>query len=296
MEISIAAPVPDVVNNYTGMWIQSKNAKAFVCAKPFPRVLAFISNSHTADFHVADLPYIGVRTWYMEPIQNKMSGLPARMQGQFTITNSHHVRVVAQPNKKCELQNTLDVMLSPENVLRVTHSIINCSKQPRTINAWSIAAFYNTGTIIVPFGTTAPVFRTITYFPDTRVDEKSLTLGNAACALMPLPIVAGGDMKIGIHSPQGWGAFVRGTSALVMHAPYMPEKTYPEGGGNITMYKTRSKEHAGWCECEHVGPLQEVLPGKAAILRETYRFVTVPEGTPHTPDALVTAIHDQLKK
>ena len=68
----------DQYQGFTGYWLKNDRAEAFAIASPYPRVLAFRLKGGENPLHVSREPeYIGIRTWFFEPIQIPQSGLPA---------------------------------------------------------------------------------------------------------------------------------------------------------------------------------------------------------------------------
>ena len=91
-----AAEKPEATHaGFDGWWL--RNGKAEVIAEPYPRLLAFRLKGGDSPLHVShEYEYFGVRAWFLEPEQNRQSGLPALQPAVAKRTSSRSLRLGAR--------------------------------------------------------------------------------------------------------------------------------------------------------------------------------------------------------
>jgi len=286
------APVPATHHGLDGWWLRNAAAEAFVCAKPYPRIVAFRLKGGTSPLRVTDKDeYVGVRAWYMEPKQVRMSPLPAHQPAEATL-GSRSLTLVSAPAQKCGLQLTTKVELDASRpVLTVRHGFKNLSPEARRIAAWAINAVPATGVGLVPWATGKGTMRAFLAFPGTDPAEPCLHLGSRALGIDFRVPPRKRWMKVGSNSDAGWAAFVWDSTALVTSVPHVAGATYPEGGGTATFYHFQGNaKKRSYGEVENVGPLTDVKPGDTVWLHQTLELVGGVEFKGDSPDNWMAAI------
>jgi hypothetical protein len=265
---------------YEGVWLRSDVAEAFVAVKPFPRVLVFQQTGGPNLLATHRRSLEGVRTWFMEPTQCKLSSRPARQPACVVALSPLHVEVDADAAAEAELRTGMHVTLASDRPeLTIRHFMENLSEAPRELAVWSIVAFPQAGHAVIPFATDGPTdkpaktYRTIVLFEGTQPDDPAFSYSDDELTIdfgQPRTEAT----KIGVCTNAGWAAWVGERTALRMDIDHDPVARYPEGGANVTAYLSGGPADRAWCELEHVGPLQIVEPGRRAWL--TDRFTILP--------------------
>jgi hypothetical protein len=269
-------------NGYHGVWLKSESAEAFVAVKPFPRLLVFRQPGRPNVLASHRRTLEGVRTWFMEPTQCKLSSRPGRQPARVITRSPLHVEIQADPAAGAQLRTGMQVTLDEGRpALTIRHFMENLADTPRDIAVWSIVALPQAGHAVIPFYTDGPqseapkAYRTVVLFEETRLDDPAFALDDRALTIdfaRPREAAA----KIGVRTNATAATWTDGTTTLHMALEYDPRARYPEGGANVTAFLSGGPAEKAWCELEHVGPLQVVAPGKRAWLKDRLRLSTSP--------------------
>lgn len=298
-----AAQPPEIeptesLGEWRGRWLRNTHAEAFVAALPYPRVVAFQLPGGEATVSPAPGKYSGIRTWFVEPVQNDESYQPAERPARlFALPDGGYLLVGGDPTATSPSQTRvhMEVRLSPDRPeLHLRHGVENLSGSTRTFNAWSIVVFPTAGTAVVPWGLPgedAP-FRTVTYWPYTTHADIAGSLAPAAFIHDFGRRTVSRAFKVGLVSTSGKAFWVGDHRAVILSAPFTPGAPYPEGGGNVTIYHACNEPGKdGVGEIEHAGPLTACAPGATVWLDQSLRIETAPGGGPLSPQDWLSRLH-----
>jgi hypothetical protein len=181
------------------------------------------------------------------------------------------------PDRETGLE--LEVELLKPNVLRIRHTITNLAAQPRRLAPWSIAAFGPPGFIGLPL--MEGPYRPMVLFDET---DGAFLAGNLGRKVFSIDLAQENyphPSKIGVHFPGGWGFFLRENWLWISHVPYKEGQIYPEGGANLTTYRSKdSVNHSSWGELEHVGVTRICRPGESVSIIQTVVLTTITSDHP----------------
>lgn len=272
------------ISGFRGQWLSNDCVEAFVASEPWPRLLVFRMRGGESPFRICrDEPWTGLRTWFLEPDQNDMSGLPAQQAAQCLILDSLSVRLQGTVEPQSNLCLAVNLALDPTlPLLSITHRLTNHAGERRRIALWAICALARDGVGIVPHSESeesAPVL-----WPGFSMNDRCLRVGRQALAVDFREPPDTGVFKVGIRSDAGWIACLWPGGVMVSSVAVNREAEYPEGGGTVTMFSTGSREEEGWGEIENVGPLTEVGEGEAVVMQQQLRLLTAVSFAGDDPD------------
>ncbi|MBN63479.1 MAG: hypothetical protein CME20_19160 [Gemmatimonadetes bacterium] len=263
---------------FTGYWLKNDRAEAFAIASPYPRVLAFRLVGGENPLHVSsEYEYVGIRTWFFEPTQNRQSGMPALRPATAERMGAHGLRLVAAPDDSSGLQLTMELFLDPAlPVLRIRHGLTNLRDEQRRIAAWALNVIRpDHGVGVTPWGSVHR--RSLLFWPDTEPNEIGLHLGPKALALDYRIEPQNRWQKIGTNTDAGWIAYVWNETALKSTVAHVANAEYPENGGTVTMFNSTSEVFDGkprFGEIENVGPLSELMPGNTLWMEQELELIS----------------------
>ncbi|MEM6313402.1 MAG: hypothetical protein AAF743_04920 [Planctomycetota bacterium] len=274
------------ITDHAGTWLRTEKAVAFVAHQPYPRVLVFRTINGENPLLTADHKFSGIRTCVLDPVQTKNWNLAGLQPAQVASATGTSVRIIAEPDPTSQLQNALDVELGETEdgrpQLTVLHRLINTADTTREIAAWSIASIPNGGTMTTDYslqiGTDHQdrprLLKRVGYFADADPRHPSYIYGETDFTL-DTNVPQDTNSKVFLFSPDGTVVYRGGPdtplagTVLTSTGPFK-DGVYPEGGFNVTFYRSWSPDDPKWhySELEHVGPLQAVAPGSAATLEQ----------------------------
>ena len=263
---------------FTGYWLKNDRAEAFAIASPYPRVLAFRLVGGENPLHVSsEYEYVGIRTWFFEPTQNRQSGMPALRPATAERMGAHGLRLVAAPDDSSGLQLTMELFLDPAlPVLRIRHGLTNLRDEQRRIAAWALNVIRpDHGVGVTPWGSVHR--RSLLFWPDTEPNEIGLHLGPKALALDYRIEPQNRWQKIGTNTDVRWIAYVWNETALKSTVAHVANAEYPENGGTVTMFNSTSEVFDGkprFGEIENVGPLSELMPGNTLWMEQELELIS----------------------
>ena len=275
-------PEAELLADVEGRYLRTDQAEAFVAHKPMPRVYVFRRLGGANPLLIADHKYDGLRTAMMDPVQtanwDRQSSQPAEVVA--ATDTSIKLRGAVDPVARARAE--MDVELGERDgrpALFVTHRVVNEDDRPREIAAWSIASIPNGGTMRagyrrefdVPAGN-PQVVRSVGFFMPGIAEGGTLAFGDDALTIDTGAPLAAGNGKVGVVSPDGVVTYTGDAVGLTSTGPAAePGLVFPEGGYNVTFYKSWRPEEEAWhyTELEHVAPLEVLQPGEASELRQT---------------------------
>jgi hypothetical protein len=189
--------------------------------------------------------------------------------------------VTGPPQPEASVRKTVRFTIdAAEPRIVVESRIANIGKRPVAFAPWTLAALRPGGRAVVPLDVGPPeafdAIRRVILWSYTRIADPRYRFGNALVAVehatvangpTPNTIAAGrtsDESKIGVDTAAGWAAYLIGSTLLVTRAVVEPGHR-ADGGATVEVYSSRA-----FIELEHLGPLREVRPGDAAVLREDW--------------------------
>ncbi|MEE3257807.1 MAG: hypothetical protein VX293_01220 [Candidatus Latescibacterota bacterium] len=260
----------DQYQGFTGYWLKNDRAEAFAIASPYPRVLVFRLKGGENPLHVSrEYEYIGIRTWFFEPIQIPQSGLPALRPATGERTGERSLRLSAAPDDSSGLQLTMELSLDPQRpVLKIRHGFKNLRREQRRIAAWALNVIRpDLGVGVTPWRTGGR--RNFLFWADTDPNEIGIHLGPKTLALDYRIEPQNRWQKIGTNGNAGWIAYVWNENALKSTVAHVANAEYPEDGGTVTMFNSTSEVFdPRFGEIENIGPLSELMPGNTLWMEQ----------------------------
>ena len=254
-----------------GVWLDNGIASAFVSGSPYPRVLAFQLKGGDSPMRAGTGdPFVGLRTWFMEPKQDDFSLRPSQQPAEAEATDSLSARLTAAPDPESGLRLGMEIVLDKDSpTLRVRHGLTNLRAESRVLSLWPILAFPRVGVGFAPWSPAPGKARSWLLFDDADPRDPSLAVGRRVVATDFRIAAKTGQLKTGVISDAGWVAYRWPGGMLRSSVPFIPGVEYPEGGANITFYHCGGEAGGGFCEIENVGPLTRVDPGETLWMDQT---------------------------
>lgn len=183
------------------------------------------------------------------------------------------IRLVQPVETTTLIQKEIDIYLSEESEkAKVIHRLRNCAKELKGLAPWSITALTPGGIGIIPFvlnkENPAPkpslVFSAWDYtdVADNRIQWMS------ACLLVRQDTSKTRWLKVGLNSPQGMMAYLRGSDLFIKKFATFPGQKYADNG-SIEECWTNDR----YLELEALAPIQMIEPGQAVEHTETWSLL-----------------------
>ncbi|KAJ55449.1 hypothetical protein ACMU_12185 [Actibacterium mucosum KCTC 23349] len=250
-----------------GIWLRDGDLAAFVANKPHPRVLFFgpaDGASMLAPYQGHE--YYGIRSWFMEPEQTPVSGLPALVPSRLTRLAMSAARVDTGKEQVSGLSLGMTCVLE-DKALQITHRFVNETNRTRRLAPWAITAVApSAGWGVVPWP--AGPRRVLVINAEARVTDPILHHSEPGLVLDFAAMPDAPFIKVGLDADCGWLACVGPDAGLRSEVAHQPGCHYPEGGGTVTMFRSGPMDGAEFAEIENVGPLQTLAPGEAMELHQ----------------------------
>jgi hypothetical protein len=175
---------------------------------------------------------------------------------------------VTQPvQPQTGLQKSLDILLTGETQVVVTHKITNRHFQPFACALWAITQFKTGGVAVLPQARhDAGVLpnRSLALWSYTDMSNPNVTWGKEHIlvnARMEAPF------KVGFPNPRGWLAYWLNGTLFVKHAEYNPQSEYYDYGSSSESYCNDK-----FLELETLAPIGTIAPGATATHIETWNL------------------------
>lgn len=243
-------------------------------AEPFPRLMAFqlIDQQSPLQAGRSD-EFVGLRTWFMEPIETDESGLPARQPAELGASSPGRLQLIGGEEPVTGLRVEMDFGLHPNAPrLVVTHALHNLRQESRRIAAWAI----NAVDAQLGIGFTAwslEARRKLMLFHDTVPGDAPIRAESSVLALDFRVPPTSSFCKVGTDTSCGWGAFAWNGTAMKSMVAHDPDAEYPEGGATVTLFNSGEDAGVRFGEVENVGPLSDVAPGGSLSLVQTLELI-----------------------
>ena len=220
----------------------------------------------------------GVKTWIMAPadlvpVRDTLSEAPAQAEP----LSPTAVRLwMPEPNASGLRLEWVAVLDAAEAQLTVTHRVHLEAGPPRHLSVWALAAFDTETVITAPFPRSSAFPATypvpIHFFRWTNLGDPRLRMTREALVVDLQLRVPAANLKFGLVQPQGVLEAHRGATRARFQVDYDPLGTYPEGGGNLTVFASANPNGRGFGEVEHMSPLFLLKPQETAELVQEIRL------------------------
>lgn len=225
--------------------LENDSLKLLVTQSIGPRVISFGFEDGTNLFaelpdFVTELPqggvfhfYGGHRLW-QAPEKFDTTYIPD--DAPVEITSIANGLSVTQPLQSNGLQKSLQIVLTGEAQVQITHRITNHQLHPITLAPWAITQFKTDGVAILPqAGHEAGILpnRSMALWSYTDMSSPHVTWGKdyvLVSAQMETPF------KIGFSNPCGWLAYWLDDTLFVKHAEYKAGAEYYDFGSSSECY------------------------------------------------------------
>ncbi len=252
-----------------GRWLTNAVAEAYVSGTPYPRIVAFRMKGGESPLRVSTTdPFLGVRVWFMEPVQNEQSPLPALQPATLELLSPAALRLTGGNEPMSGLQLTMEAALDPvQPVLRLRYGLKNLHPRRRRLAVWAIVALPHAGVGFAPWrAPDSGAASSMLAYPGSSPTDPCVRIGEKGLGVDFRIFPDRGQIKIGTSSDAGWAGYGWSGQILKSTADIVKGADYPDGGANITMYQCGKATSEGFGEIEHAGPLCEVGPGESVWL------------------------------
>jgi hypothetical protein len=197
------------------------------------------------------------------------------------------VRLIPPPDSEYGIQKEMDVLLEPTGTkVSIVHRITNTGQEATDLAPWVLTVLAPGGVEVIPLPAHHPhpgppknakspkdyapnVFMTLWPFfdftdPRWHFGSKYITLRQDAQK---------GPTKIGLAHQLGWIAYLNDGTLFVKRFGYQEGKHYPDHGCNFETFTNQEM-----LECESMGPLIKLEPGKSVEHTEHWELVGNVEG------------------
>jgi len=175
------------------------------------------------------------------------------------------LRITKPVEPQTGLQKSLDIRLTGETQVVITHQITNHQLQNVTCGLWAITQFKTGGVAILPqavHDTGVLPNRSLALWSYTDMSNPHVIWGREyilVSANMKSPF------KVGFPNPRGWLAYWLNGTLFVKHAEYNPQTQYYDFNSSSESYCNDQ-----FLELETLAPTGTILPGRTARHVETW--------------------------
>jgi hypothetical protein len=188
------------------------------------------------------------------------------------------LRITKPVEPQTGLQKSLDILLTGETQVVITHQITNHQSQNVTCAPWAITQFKTGGVAILPQATHETGVlpnRSLALWSYTDMSNPHVVWGKEyilVAANMASPF------KVGFPNPRGWLAYWLNGTLFVKHAEYNPQTQYYDFNSSSESYCNDQ-----FLELETLAPIGTIPPGGTATHVETWDLYNDIE-RPHNED------------
>jgi hypothetical protein len=170
---------------------------------------------------------------------------------------------VTAPIEACGIQKT--ILIEPSrtpNMVKITHLMINNGQTPLELAPWGLSMMHPGGTAIIPLPPKASHSNLLTpthsfaLWGYTDLTDSRWGWGERYLFLRQDEYIHE-PQKIGIHNPQGWGAYLNDGTLFIKFSAYSPKSNYPDFGSNFEFFTNNN-----FLEIETLGALSSIQPGQ----------------------------------
>ena len=257
-----------------------------VLAQVGPRILHFGLLDQENEFWVDPTPYQpesphwqiigGHRLWH-SPEEKERTYVVDHQAVKVTVLPDA-IRVTQPIEEKTWIEKEIEISFASSNSMKVTHRLWNRGVWSISTGAWAITVMAPQGVAILPIyernpSPQLPATHSINLWSYTNMTDPRWYWGKNYILLQQSSELET-PQKVGIHSPQGWGAYARNGHLFLKTISPEVEKAYPDCNSSFEIYTNQNM-----LELETLSPLTELLPNECVEhIEHWYLF----EGIPHT--------------
>ena len=177
------------------------------------------------------------------------------------------LRITQPVEPQTGLQKSLDILLTGETQVVITHQITNHQSQNVTCAPWAITQFKTGGVAILPQATHETGVlpnRSLALWSYTDMSNPHVVWGKEyilVAANMASPF------KVGFPNPRGWLAYWLNGTLFVKHAEYNPQTQYYDFNSSSESYCNDK-----FLELETLAPISTIPRGGTATHAETWNL------------------------
>ena len=298
-EVKEVKPLPDADETLAktkGTWLENDELRVYVAHEPILRVYVIERKDAPGSnpLLIPDHNYGGIRTCLMDPVQTINWDLASLTPAKVVESRDGYLHVRGEVQPEAMAQQEMIVEFGDDDAGRpavtLTHRLINRADRPREMAAWSLASLVNGGVLRTEYARQKNVMwdrpmlvRSVGLFDAAVAEEPSFTFGEQAVTIDSGEAMGVGSAKLGVLSTDGTVQFKTDAATWTSTGPAAPTtdsgepdfsaeaNDFPEGGYNVTFYKSWRPEDLNWhyTELEHVAPLETLAPGEASELVQT---------------------------
>ncbi len=174
------------------------------------------------------------------------------------------------------LERSITVRLDPLTpTMELRHEIRNAGDVVVELAPWAISQVPLSGAVLLPQPIASAVpdvrpNRTVVLWPSTSWEDERLALSDGLIAVRG---VAGPPLKVGTFSAGGCVGYLCGDVLVVRHFQPAPGFAHADLGCNVEAYGCPSYQ-----ELEILGPVEQLEPGRSAVLTEHWELARVGGG------------------
>jgi len=173
-----------------------------------------------------------------------------------------------QPQIHNKVQLSIQVCLEEESSRAfLAYTVKNVDTVPKTMAAWSVTAVDAGGREIIPQPTVKKGVlpnRVVSLWDYSDMNDPRIYWGKDFIIVKHDPAIAK-PVKIGINNVDGWACYVNKGQCFVCRYDHDPAGVYHDFGASYESFA-----NGDYLEMESVGPLQQIVPGEAAIHHEVW--------------------------
>ncbi|MCJ7694399.1 MAG: DUF4380 domain-containing protein [Anaerolineaceae bacterium] len=177
------------------------------------------------------------------------------------------------------IEKSIEIKLHEEKAtVNLLHTIKNCGIWPIETSAWALSVLAAGGTAIIPLPPRGPhpdfilPTSSLTLWPYTDLSDERWEFGEKYIRVKQNESV-GKPQKIGVHSSEGWLAYLNNSQLFIKQVDYENCQEYPDMGSNLEIFVDGEI-----LELETLSPIRKIEPGERIIHEEVWKLIkNVPE-------------------
>lgn len=267
--------------------IELKNGdfRVIVTTQVGPRIIGgFVGQSETNLFRVDPelagktgsakwVNYGGHRLWH-SPETRERTYEPDNSPIQVVTEDDGSVSFIMVESEKTGIRKTINIAPWEKFGFRIDHILSNDGVWPIEAAPWGISVMAPGGVAVIPQNVdeTEGLLPTKFYsvWPYTKMNDPRIEWGENFVLVHQKDGKNVKPMKIGLHSLDGWVAYINNGIAFVKAVPEVEPDGYPDNNCSIEVYTCREM-----LEAETLGPLELLEPGDEVVHTELWQAVPV---------------------
>ncbi|MBK8822681.1 MAG: hypothetical protein IPN58_08765 [Anaerolineales bacterium] len=178
-------------------------------------------------------------------------------------------RVTQDVEVKTGLQKSMEIRLTGDARVVITHRLTNHGLWPVTTAPWAITQLKTGGVAILPLScaeTKQLPNRTLILWPYTDLSNPNVSFGKHHI-LLHVDMNENEAFKVGFPNPRGWLAYWLNGTLFVKHAKYELQSDYFDFGSSSECYCNDQ-----FLELETLAPISKIEPGACVSHVETWEL------------------------